>query len=140
MRKWWIGLLVILAGCAYNPPRQQSRLTACKSNCKNIATALEMYASDNAGIYPTGLAKLPAGNYLKVIPTCPAAEKDTYSSSYQVEVAKRDRAGKIVSGKDHFGFCCSGDNHKQSLVDRGYNGPTQNIPSYDSDKGLSGGL
>ena len=30
-------------------------LTACMSNCKNIATALEMYSSDHGGRYPATL-------------------------------------------------------------------------------------
>lgn len=35
------------------PCRNYGQLTACKSNCKNIATALEMYAGDNGGHYTT---------------------------------------------------------------------------------------
>lgn len=40
------------------PCRNYGQLTACKSNCKNIATALEMYAGDNGGHYPLRLQEL----------------------------------------------------------------------------------
>lgn len=62
--------------------RSQGRLAACESNIKNLATALEMYATDNTGTYPTQLNQLtvsagPGGGYMKVIPSCPlAANKD----------------------------------------------------------------
>lgn len=62
--------------------RAQGQLTACRSNLKNIASALEMYGQDSRGAYPAQLATLTSTNYLKVIPTCPAATVDTYSASF----------------------------------------------------------
>lgn len=59
---WWLASLHVLAllfglatGSIFvasmrNPPR--GSLTSCKSNLKNIATALEMYPSDFGGRYP----------------------------------------------------------------------------------------
>jgi hypothetical protein len=65
------------------PPRCRNcgQLTACKSNVKNIATSLEMYSTDNAGHYPQSLSQLTP-KYLKVIPQCPTAQRDTYSLHY----------------------------------------------------------
>lgn len=97
--------------------RGQGQLTACKSNEKNIATALEMYASDNAGRYPADFKLLMSGNYLKLIPTCPASGRDTYSESYQVQAAP-----------DTFSFYCSGKNHGDQ-VPAGY-------PQYNAEMGL----
>ncbi|MBX3166038.1 MAG: hypothetical protein KF760_01455 [Candidatus Eremiobacteraeota bacterium] len=97
--------------------RSQGQLTACKSNEKNIATALEMYASDNAGVYPTDLKPLISGNYLRLIPTCPAAGKDTYSESYQVETKP-----------DTFSFYCKGHNHGNLLP--------ADLPAYNAEMGL----
>ena len=97
--------------------RGQGQLTACKSNEKNIATALEMYASDNVGRYPGDLKPLMSGNYLRSIPTCPAAGKDTYSESYQVHATP-----------DMFSFYCSGHNHGD-LLPAGY-------PQYNAEMGL----
>jgi len=55
----------------------QGRLAACESNLKNIATALEMYATDYIGDYPPSLSYLTenicpsGGSYIKKIPECP---------------------------------------------------------------------
>lgn len=97
--------------------RGQGQLTACKSNEKNIATALEMYASDNVGRYPTDLKPLITGNYLRMIPTCPAAGKDTYTETYQVQ-----------NTPDLFSFYCRG-NHHGTLA-------PENHPAYNAEMGL----
>ncbi len=91
------------------------QLTLCKSNLKNTATALEMYATDNDGRYPGELAALTP-NYLKNIPNCPSAQEDTYSFSYL-------RRG------EHFTLYCSGHNHAEA------NTPA-NYPQYSSLAGL----
>lgn len=132
--------LFLLAGSVLAQPdgflkaRAQGQLTACKSNEKNIATALEMYASDFQGYYPSNLNKLiskdPHLSYLRSIPTCPAAGKDTYSATYKYTVAKRDpKTGKVISGADNFSFYCAGHSHKDA-------GGTPNKPAYDSMNGL----
>lgn len=61
-----------------HPPRYIEALPACESNLKNIATALEMYATDNNGDYPTNLSFLTSNvitnydqTYMKNIPLCP---------------------------------------------------------------------
>jgi hypothetical protein len=120
-----LGLALLAYLATPNYARAQGRYTAnaCPSNCKNLATALEMYASDHHGMYPGHLANLTAGNYLKVIPTCPAAGKDTYSISYQV-----------ASEPAAFSFACTGDNHSKSYV--GYSRPGHNYPRYNSWTGL----
>ena len=94
-----------------------SATSACKSNIKNTGTALEMYSTDNAGQYPTSLAALTP-NYLKFIPQCPSAGKDTYSGSYV--------CGTIP---DAYTMFCQGENHRNALL------PT-NYPQYNSNTGL----
>jgi hypothetical protein len=103
--------------------RAQGQLTACKSNCKNVATALEMYASDNKGRYPVVLSSLTRGNYLKLIPTCPAAGSDTYTASYQVQ-----------ANPDRFSFYCQGNNHPKAYA--GFSPPYDNFPQYSAEMGL----
>ena len=95
------------------------RLTACKSNLKNVATALEMYSSDNAGHYPRRLEDLLPGKYLRQLPTCPAAEKMTFTD-YQVSAKP-----------DNYSFSCVGDNHRAS-----YHRSAPNYPSYSAFEGL----
>lgn len=97
--------------------RAQGQLTACKSNLKNIGTALEMYATDNAGRFPPRLEALTP-NYLKRIPTCPSTARDTYTQGYEA-----------ASGPDAYTVVCSGHNHP------GVRQPA-NYPQYTSTQGL----
>ncbi len=99
--------------------RGHEHATACKSNLRNIATALEMYTTDNAGRYPTSLSVLARdGWYLKSIPTCPAAGCDTYSASY-----------RSATDPDAYTLFCQGANH----ANVGY---PADYPQYDSNQGL----
>lgn len=50
--------------------KAKGQLSACKSNLKNIATALEMWAVDHGGKYPDKLESLTP-HYLIYLPTCP---------------------------------------------------------------------
>jgi len=52
-----IAIIAILAAVLvpnFMRAREASRLTACKSNLKNISTAVETYSNDNDGLYPGG--------------------------------------------------------------------------------------
>ena len=100
--------------------RAQNHLLACKSNLKNIGTALEMWASDNGGKYPDSVEKLTP-DYLRVIPTCPAAKADTYSSTYHL--FERD-------GQDQtYEVYCKGHHHAEAGMDEDY-------PRYNGYDGL----
>ncbi len=99
------------------PSLGSERLTQCMSNCKNIGTALEMYSTDNSGHYPTSLKKL-VPDYLKFIPTCAAAGKDTYSATYESGM-----------NPDWYKFHCSGAHHTKV-------GAPPNYPQYNSTQGL----
>lgn len=72
----------------------------CKSNLKNIATACEMYATDNGDHYPLNIADLTYGYkqqpYLKEIPTCP-----TCNSSYSYEVHSNPNVYTLQCNGDH---------------------------------------
>lgn len=117
------GLLTWMLVPNFVRARTRGQLTACKSNLKNIATALEMYASDNEGYYPDRLEVLTGeGNYLKVIPTCPGAGRVTYTD-YRLS----------PNGKD-FSMSCIGNHHKRAYS--GFSAPSDNFPSYSSKDGL----
>lgn len=92
-------------------------VTACKSNLKNIGTALEMYSTDYAGRYPTALSALTP-MYLKTIPTCPGARSDTYSQSF-----------RSSENPDAYTVFCQGLNHKKNIK-------SPDFPKYDSFSGL----
>ena len=91
----------------------------CPGNLQNIATACEMFSCDNQGRYPQKLGDL-VPKYLKELPKCPTAGKDTYSESY------------VVNNTPHpqlFTMCCSGKNHSKEELG-------ENLPSYNSTAGL----
>ena len=100
----------------------QGQLTACKSNLKNIGTALEMYSTDWSGKYPNPLAltKLTP-NYLKSIPECPAAASNTYTLSSTIL--------NPDNYQDYYYVQCAGANHKAVSV-------TANYPAYNGIQGL----
>lgn len=77
-----IGAAILLPN--FLPAKPSGQLTACKSNLRNIATALEMYATDYSGSFPTSMDTLTP-NYLRTVPTCPAAGRDTYTNSLTVD-------------------------------------------------------
>lgn len=114
----FVGLSVFPALFLRHSPRRQNQLLICQSNMKNIATALEMYSTDNKGNYPPYMESITP-NYLKIIPTCPSARNSlAYTGSYHASVSP-----------DAYSFCCAGSNHTSSSIPANY-------PLYDSQKGL----
>lgn len=89
----------------------------CKSNLRTLGTACEMYSTDNWGRYPRRLQDLVPG-YIKAIPTCPAADRDTYSPSFA-----------STSNPDDYTIFCQGNNHRRS-------GCGINYPQYCASDGM----
>ena len=115
-----IAIIAILAAILvpnFIRARAQGQFTACKSNLKNIGTALEMYSTDASGRYPTALTILTP-NYLKNIPTCPSAGAATYTGGYTA-----------ASNPDAYTVVCTGTNHKAVDASAAY-------PQYNSVQGL----
>lgn len=105
--------------------RSRGQLTACKSNLKNIGTAMEMYSTDWGGKYPTGNVKaFLTPNYLKTIPYCPAAGTDTYT--FELGMKATYNTG---SYEDYYFVYCSGTNHTNVSVPLNY-------PQYNGIVGL----
>ena len=108
-----IAIIAILAAILvpnFVRARAQGQLTACKSNLKNVGTALEMYAVDHNGRYPTQLTLLTtarggvgagAGAYMATLPTCAStATYSHYVSSYT-----------WGTDPDWYALCCGGGAH-----------------------------
>jgi len=93
------------------------RFTACKSNLRGIATALDMYANDNRNVYPPSMKNL-RGPYLAALPTCPSAMADTYSGGFSSS-----------SNPDCYTVVCSGEHHAEV-------GQDTSFPQYVSGEGL----
>jgi prepilin-type N-terminal cleavage/methylation domain-containing protein len=115
-----IAIIAILAAILvpnFIRARAQGQLTACKSNLKNIGTAMEMYSTDNGGRFPTVSGSLTP-NYLKIIPTCPSIGAATYTGGFA-----------SASSPDAYTIVCNGSNH--SGVSQ-----SANYPQYTSTQGL----
>ena len=71
-------VIVILAVLAmillpnYVRARSRGRLSACETNLRNMASALEVYSTDNARQFPSRLEEL-SPTFVQSIPTCPSA-------------------------------------------------------------------
>lgn len=87
--------------------RCASPLTACKSNLKNIGTALEIYSTDHNGQYPGSLDELYP-EYLKREPSCPQAKHATYRASFGPKAPFNDG-----NYQDYYLVECTGDNHPE---------------------------
>ncbi|MEQ8191261.1 MAG: prepilin-type N-terminal cleavage/methylation domain-containing protein [Candidatus Eremiobacterota bacterium] len=120
-----IAIIAILAAILvpnFLKARAQGQLAACESNIKNLATALEMYATDNTGTYPNELVTLTSsaagGGYMKTIPLCPSSRLAT-SYGYDVHTTP-----------DNFTMNCTGANAHLSA------GSTNGYPQYAPGQGL----
>lgn len=102
---------------ATNPPQNlptaENQLQDCKSNLKNIGTAMEMWSTDFNGEYPDELEKL-VPNYLRTLPTCPAAGEMNY---------------KLKKRNQRFRVSCGGHHHADSEL-------AEDFPRYDNNAGL----
>lgn len=116
-----IAIIAILAGILipnYVRARAKSQLSACMAGMKSVATALEVYSTENAGHFPVSLSSLTP-NYLKSMPTCPSLHSDTYSPGYISS-----------TNPDAFTMVCGTLSHTGA----GLNSP--NYPQYTSGSGL----
>ena len=133
-RHGWHGGSLVLAGALFlclgllghgqYLASHKGRRDYCFSSMgKGIATGLEMYAQDNDGQLPTSLLQLTP-IYLKSIPKCPAAGRDTYSESYVV-LQTADGPG--------YRFSCHGFYHRAAGIE------PPNMPTYHSGTGIYSG-
>lgn len=128
-----IAIIAILAAILvpnFIRARAQGQLTSCKSNLKNIATALEMYSTDHNGQYPkpgdwssnNSVNRRAAsggllGAYLKQIPTCAGSGSSNYMYT-------------STHNPDTYTLWCSGAWHNAAGV------TATNYPEYDAYIGL----
>lgn len=105
------------------PSQRKGAATACASNLKNMATAMEMYSTDWAGKYPPSKRHL-VPNYLKTLPACPVAKKDTY----RVQLGPK-APGNSQGFRDYYLLSCQGRHHSSE-------GYPQNFPKYTSIQGV----
>lgn len=118
-----LGTIAMIVTPNFLRARTRGHLTACKSNLKNMSTALEMYASDFQGNYPPSLEAMIPSNYLRAIPTCPGSGTMCYSY-------------EVVNGKHaNFTMVCTGSNHSRAYS--AFQGSPEGYPQYSAERGLA---
>lgn len=131
---WGLVLCALLSPCSAivqakeDAAKSREKLAQCEANLKDIAAAIEKFANEHNATYPKALNEL-VPKYLKSIPPCPAAGKDTYSRSYKgkTSVSFKSREASDASG-NYIIYCC-GHNHKALAI-------PSNYPQYLSGDGL----
>jgi len=113
----------------FSTARPKAMLRMCEANCKNISTALEMYAADNDRRYP-GRLELLTPDYISSLPRCASGARHSYADSYQTD---RERG--------NYTFYCKGDNHiiRIRIFDvpvTGNVGAASDYPLYSNRSGL----
>lgn len=117
-----IGIIGILAAILVPNmvrSKNQGRLSACKQNVRAMASAIESYATDNRGRYPSALNRLTP-QFISALPTCPVMQS---SSPYQTGY-------EATSAPDNYTISCAGSNHTTV-------GLPANYPQYNAATGLS---
>ena len=82
-----IAIIAILAAILvpnFLHARAEAQTYSCEGNLRQLATAMEEYATDNSGQYPASLAALQAANggvYLKNVPADPSGGNYTITNS-----------------------------------------------------------
>ncbi|MEQ8225785.1 MAG: hypothetical protein ABRQ37_25960, partial [Candidatus Eremiobacterota bacterium] len=106
--------------------RRSAEWSVCEANLKNLGTALEMYSSDNNGLYPSGLNKLVEksneGSYMKKIPKCLVIHNyfhGKYRDCYEYAVSEDYKNFTIQCNQGHKGASMlqyPQYNHYQGLI------------------------
>lgn len=117
-----IGIIGILAAILVPNmvrSKNQGRLSACKQNVRAMASAIESYATDNRGRYPSTLNRLSPA-FISALPTCPVTKSSSpYETGYESS-----------TGPDNYTISCAGGNHTTV-------GLPANYPQYNAATGLS---
>jgi len=115
--------LIMLPNMMRSP--DAAKLSSCKYNLRAIAAAVEIYATDNSGMYPQRLDLLTTVDtnghaYMRTIPNCPVAGNNSpYLQGYEV----------VSAPKNAYTLSCQGNYHKIMGLDSNY-------PKYSAVRGL----
>ncbi|MBI3929791.1 MAG: hypothetical protein HY319_29895 [Armatimonadetes bacterium] len=115
-----VGTFLLVAVMTPNILRShaQGEVVFCRTNLKNINLALKTYTREQ-NRPPADLRSL-VPYYLREIPQCPAAGRDTYSKGFQVD-----------PGSGRYTIFCKGNHHAGA-------GLKEDLPRYSSERGPEG--
>ncbi|MDQ7822150.1 MAG: type II secretion system protein [Candidatus Eremiobacteraeota bacterium] len=103
-------LFCLFAVVGYTRAKARTTYIACCENLRTISTGLQLYSNEarNKRKFPLELKYLTP-DYLKTIPTCPAARADTYENAYEHD-----------DNSDNFTLYCEGSHHMMLGFDSNY--------------------
>ena len=109
------GLLALTAAIVavvytYMKHRLLHECKVCNENIIQISYAIEAYSNEHR-LYPKKLSELMP-HYLLEIPTCPAAQADTYSIGYERGTRPTIQGQERISSQDTYTVMCSGNHHE----------------------------
>ena len=126
-----IGIMASIMIPNFVRARAEAEMSACESNERNLANALDMYAVDNNGNYPTssggpGGMTLLTPNYMPGLPVCPTDQSQYYYETISTPIFK-------------FTISCQGD--FTMLLGPTNGGPpgSPHYPKYSLTGGTNGG-
>ena len=133
-----VAIIAILAGILipnFTRARAQAATSACMGNIKMIATALELYYTDNQK-YPAAsdaaVSTLGLTGYLNQIPVDPAA--NTAGAEYKVTTENAADSGGVAG----YQIWCPGTHDPATLTKiNGGSVTTENTIKYDNENGFS---
>lgn len=106
----------------YLEGRRMHGVSGCSANLTRIGMAIEAYSQEYGGLPRSQYDLVP--NYLKELPTCPAAQRMSYRTAFG-PYAGNNRSSEPF----YFLVECCGENHGQALL-------SPDFPAYDSKMGL----
>lgn len=118
-------LVAVMSACIQQRRTRKASddLNACKANLRNIATACEIYSTDNCGRYPHSLDQL-VPQYLTTPPQCPASCGQDYNYQFNSGPVAKTSYGYVYSTRpDDFTLNCQARYHPTAP-------PEPNFPNY----------
>lgn len=123
-----IAIIAILSAIMvpnYSKSRSNANFVSCKQNLRNIAAALETYATDHDGVYPDYLAELTDSSYpyLKVMPFCKeCGDPSSYEQGYEKATAPNT-----------FTVRCKGTYHAMCNIEEDFPGYSPTRGGFDNE-------
>ena len=118
-------ILLSLSGCSGGLPGggtdiseevvAKGELDECKSNLRNIATALELYSDANSGRYPSTEPGALVPDYLEELPKCPAGGEVVTYTYYGT-----DHETNLAKLKSYYYIECNGGHHTKAGIEGNY--------------------
>jgi prepilin-type N-terminal cleavage/methylation domain-containing protein len=137
-----IAIIAILAAVLvpnFMRAREASRLTACKSNLKNISTAVETYSNDWDGLYPGGTGGITSATEIRSGQSSGigALQDDYIQKPTKCPTAKANYYFSQTQSVRYWIYCPAAKQANQSVPKHAKTGGAKGGPILDSQTGIN---